>query len=109
MPPIPKRTLALALSFTAAVLLAVAGFTVYAGWSFLSRFHHVEPWGGVADWSWYRSELPRLPVAHPRIEDGAGILGPYATNLGPYADGIREDLGIDVRVVTSLEHADSIQ
>jgi hypothetical protein len=46
---------------------------------------------------------------HPRIDDVADILGPFVPRLGRMADAFSEDLGIDVRVVTSIDGSTPIE
>jgi hypothetical protein len=49
------------------------------------------------------------PPEHPRISDEAGILAPFGARLGRMTDAFRDDLGLDVHVVTSSDDAASIE
>ena len=88
--------------------LALLLLSAFAAWRFYARFADPADEDWVPDRPWYTSAKPPSPPVHPRIEDRAGMLGPYVRSLGAYADGIRADLGIDVRVVTMAQRSESI-
>lgn len=46
---------------------------------------------------------------HPRIDDAADILAPFVPRLGRMADAFSDDLGMDVRVVTSIDGSTPIE
>lgn len=90
------------------LLLALLGLCAFTAWRLRERFADPVDEDWVPDRPWYTRETPPSPPAHPRIEDRAGMLGPFVRSLGAYADGIRADLGIDVRVVTMVQRSESI-
>jgi tetratricopeptide (TPR) repeat protein len=47
-------------------------------------------------------------LQHPRVQDAAGILDPFASTLARMVDAFDTDLGIDVHVVTSTDPAGTI-
>ena len=59
--------------------------------------------------SWYAEEEVLRTAVHPSITDQAKLFGPLAARLGHDLDSLREDLGIDVRVVTSLDRSAPIE
>jgi tetratricopeptide (TPR) repeat protein len=46
---------------------------------------------------------------HARIDDAAGILGPFGPRLARTADAFHADLGIDIRVITTTAADESIE
>jgi tetratricopeptide (TPR) repeat protein len=51
----------------------------------------------------------RAHDSHPRIDDAADILGPFVPRLGRMADAFTDDLGIDLRVVSSIDGSTPIE
>ena len=55
---------------------------------------------------------PSTPIAQPkhaRVDDEAQILAPFGLKLGRMADSFYQDLGIDIRIVTSNDSETSIE
>jgi TPM domain len=49
------------------------------------------------------------PAKHPRVDDDAHILAPFGPRLGRMADSFYDDLGVDIRIVTSAAAKPSIE
>jgi TPM domain len=59
-----------------------------------------------------RPSDPSTPIAQPkhsRVDDEAQILAPFGLKLGRMADSFYQDLGVDIRIVTSTASKPSIE
>lgn len=97
------------------LLVALVGVAGVAAWRFYGNDSaQTVPPVAVAKQSPTEDVRPKAAAAatrtdHARVEDAAEILAPFVPRLSRMADAFHADLGIDVRVVTSTDAADSIE
>jgi len=88
------------LSLRTGLLLGILALTAgAAAWFYGARARESQSTPVPEPVTAAESDLP----AHPRIDDGAGILAPFGPRLGRMTDALMADAGIDAHVVTVRE------